>query len=80
MEVVLPGRRQITYLGESFTQSELGAGRKLYKLTIKLNSSKTIFRDFANTVRELSTDQFWKSMYCITQKNADFWNRIQVLS
>ena len=56
LEVVLPGRRQITYLGESFTQSELEARRKLNKLTIKLNSSKTVFRDFANTVRELSTD------------------------
>ena len=58
LEVVLPGRRQMSYLGkEGFAWGTEGR-EKLYKLIIKWTSSKIVFKDFPNTLRVSSTHCF----------------------
>ena len=72
LEFALPGRGQ----------NDLTGGKevfKVYKLTIKWTLSKTVFKDFPNTLRAPPNDCFWESIYCITQKNWYFWICLQNL-
>ena len=67
LEAALPYRGQITYMNKSLPRGT-GSRRKLCKLTIKCNSSKTFFKDFANTLRTLPNDCLSKPIYRVTQK------------
>ena len=59
LEIVLLGRGQMTNLGEGRICLWEARGRgKLYRLTIKRTSSKTVAKDFLYTLRVPSTDCF----------------------
>ena len=71
LEVSLLGRGQIAYLGKEVFVWETGVRRKLYRLTIKWTLSKTVFKDFSNTLRVPSTSLLHHT------KNAYFWICLQ---
>ena len=72
LEVVLPGRGQMTYLGEGRVYLGNQGQGKVYRLTTKLTSSKTVVKDFPYTLRVPSTDCFKSTASnkkCIFLKN-----------
>ena len=63
LEVVLPKRGKNDLLGERRRfPGEPRASGKLCRLTIKETSSKTVLKDFPNTLRAPPTNGFWKSI------------------
>ena len=58
LEIVLPGSGQMSYLVKGRVCLRTGGKGKLYRLTTKWASSKTVFKDFPNNLRASSTDCF----------------------